>query len=165
MPASFVDGAEPMSRIVPMSLLILCGGFAAALPALAQQPDAAELQRLMEQARGMNVPDAAQLQQLQQRALEMQSCMARVDQAELERLQQESAAASEEIRALCAAGQRDAAQARAITLGGAMAANPAVAELGECGRLVAGLLPGMVAASTPDGSPDATHVCDLEGAP
>ena len=139
----------------------------AALLALAPvhaQPDAGELQRLMEQAHGLQAPDPAQLQQLQQQALEMQRCYAEVDQSELERLQRDGEVAGAEIRALCDAGSRDAAQARALDLGQAMAADPAVAALGACSRLLGAMIPGLAAATTATAADEAprTHVCDIE---
>lgn len=135
-----------------------------ALTPVHAQPDAGELQRLMEQAHGLQAPDPAQLQQLQQQALEMQRCYAEVDQNELERLQRDGEAAGVEIRALCDAGRRDAAQARALALGQAMAADPAVAALGACSRRLADMIPGLAAAATASAAEDSapTHVCDIE---
>ena len=105
-----------------------------------------------------------QLQQLQQQALEMQRCYAEVDQTELERLQRDGEAAGAEIRALCDAGRRDAAQARALALGQVLAADPAVAALGACSRLLGDMIPGLAAAATASAADESApaHVCDLE---
>ncbi|MEQ8496964.1 MAG: hypothetical protein RLW42_22320, partial [Gammaproteobacteria bacterium] len=114
-----------MTRYLPRTfcvlVLILAAGSAAG-----QAPSEEEMRRLMEQARqmqqGMQMPDAAQLERLQVHAAEMQACMEQVDQGALEAMQSEGAAVGQEIRALCASGKRDDAQARALEYGKRVAA-------------------------------------------
>ncbi|MCB1746699.1 MAG: hypothetical protein KDK06_05965 [Gammaproteobacteria bacterium] len=133
--------------------------------ARAQAPDQAEMQRLMEQARQMqqNMPalDATQIQQMQAKAQEMQACMQNVDQSALQALQQEGAAVGKEIKALCAAGKRDQARARAMDYGRRVAGSPALAEMRKCGEMMQGMmgaLPGFM--DRVKAGEGASDVCD-----
>ncbi|MEX2481617.1 MAG: hypothetical protein WD928_12245 [Gammaproteobacteria bacterium] len=142
-------------------------GLSATLAVHAQQPDQAEIERLMEQARqlqqSMNSGDGANLQQLQQRALEMQACVGKIDQTELERLRTESEAVEADIRALCGAGQRDAAQARAVEFGQRVAATPELSELAGCSTMIGEMLPPITAVAVEEAA-DREHVCDVSRA-
>ena len=95
----------------PLALLL-----AALLPAAAaaQQPSQAEMGQMMEAMQGM------------------QACMAGVDQAALQRLQQQAEQAEAEMRQLCRAGQESAARARALALGQQMAADPTLNTMQAC---------------------------------
>jgi predicted lipoprotein len=98
-------------RSRPLALLL-----AALLPAaaVAQQPSQAEMGQMMEAMQGM------------------QACMAGVDQAALQRLQQQAEQAEAEMRQLCRAGQESAARARALALGQQMAADPTLNTMQAC---------------------------------
>lgn len=139
-------------------------GCAAALAVPAQQPDQAEMERLMEQARqlqqNMNSGEGANMQQLQQHALEMQACLGGIDQSELERLRVDSTAVQADIRALCSAGQRDAAQVRAVEFGQRVAATPELSELAGCTTMLGDLLPPITATAVEEAA-DREHVCDV----
>lgn len=116
------------------SALALCG------PAAAQQMDPAELQRLMEQAQGL------------------QACLARIDQSQLAALRERGETIAAELKSLCAAGQRDAAQARAVEYGREMAGSPLLESLGDCGEQVKSMMEIPLVADTLDGKTQ--HVCD-----
>lgn len=146
---------------------VVLAAFSAAATVHAQQPDQAEIERLMEQARqlqqDMGSGEGADLQQLQQRALEMQACVGKIDQSELGRLRSESEAVETDIRALCGAGRRDAAQARAVEFGQRVAATPELAELARCTSMMGGMLPPITAAAVEEAA-DREHVCDVSRA-
>jgi len=153
-----------MNRLALVSLATVVLGAVAAGSA-AQAPSEEEMRRLMEQARQMQqnmpMPDAAQLEQLQAHAARMQACLQNVDQAALEQMRHEGEAVAREIQALCAGGERDAAQARAIEYGQRMAATPEIAELAKCGEMMRGMMPALAGLIADGGMPDtATHVCD-----
>lgn len=139
-------------------------GWSAAITLHAQQPDQVEIDRLMEQARqlqqNMNSGTGANLQQLQQHALEMQACLDSIDQSELERLRADSAAVEADIRGLCSAGQRDAAQARAVEFGQRVAATPEMSELAGCTTMLGEMLPPITAMAVAEAA-DREHVCDV----
>ncbi|MEQ8661088.1 MAG: hypothetical protein RLW62_09750 [Gammaproteobacteria bacterium] len=147
-------------RILTGSVLV-----AVAQGSVAQAPSEAEMRRLMEQARqmqeNMQMPDAARLEQLQAQAAQMQACMEKVDQTALEAMRRDGEALGEELRALCAAGKRDDAQARAFAYGKRVAASPVMAEMASCGEMMRGMLPAlddMIAAGEAAG--ESSHVCD-----
>src|SRR5690606_34399501 len=97
-----------------------------------------------------------------QRALEMQDCLAKVDQSVMDRLRVEGEAVGVEIKSLCKAGQRDAAQARAIAYSQRIAATPEMAELTHCGSMLTAMLPAAVATVPDEAAGTApSHVCDV----
>ncbi len=153
-----------MNRLALVSLVAVVLGAAASVSP-AQAPSEEEMRRLMEQARQMQqnmpMPDPAQLEQLQAHAARMQACLQNVDQDALGQMQHEGEALAREIQALCASGERDAAQARAIDYGRRMAASPEIAELAKCGEMMRGMMPSLAGIIADGGMPDgATHVCD-----
>ena len=136
--------------------------------AAAQQLESAEIQRLMDQAaqlqQGLPTPDMGNIQQLQQRALEMQDCLAGIDQSAMDRMRVDGEAIGSEIRTLCKGGERDAAQARALAYSQRIAAMPEVGELTHCGSMLTAMLPAAAAATAPRGAGGSapSHVCDVE---
>ncbi|HEY9199520.1 MAG TPA: hypothetical protein VIR60_09140 [Gammaproteobacteria bacterium] len=92
----------------------------------------------------------------------MQKCMADVDQAALERMSKEGEQMHAEVKALCADGKRDAAQARAMEYGKKIASDPAMKVMAECGKQMRAAMPQMQ--QTP-GMPSEEelknrHICD-----
>lgn len=71
-------------------------------------------------------------QQMMEAMQGMQACMARVDRAALERLQQQAQQAQGQIRSLCRAGNEAGAQAQAMALAGQMAADPNLKTMQAC---------------------------------
>lgn len=101
----------------------------------------------------------ADMQKMMQGAQEMQACMEKVDQDAMEKLGEESKQLEAEIKSLCAAGRRDAAQERAMAFGMKLAKDPAMKVMAECSKKMAGLAPKMPYA---DAEQDYSkrHVCD-----
>ena len=84
---------------------------------VAQQPDQAEMQHMLEQAQVL------------------QACFANADQNALAALRTQGTAMAGEMKTMCTAGKREAAQARAIEFAQEMAASPAVKALSDCGEI------------------------------
>jgi hypothetical protein len=110
------------------------------------------------QNQDMNGVDMGQMMMLMQ---EMQECMAKVDQAELEALEQRSEEMDAEITALCEQGKRDEAQKKAIAYGKEMMKNPALKQMKECGEITKDLVPEESMSSMEDDFDFSDgHVCD-----
>lgn len=109
---------------------------------------------------GMNEADMQQMMQVMQ---EMQACMEKIDQAELEALQQRSDEFDAEIKVLCDQGKRDEAEKKAIAYGKEMMNNPVVQQMQKCGEMAEGMMPpGQMGTMEDkyDYSEDEGHVCD-----
>lgn len=107
---------------------------------------------------GMN---QAQMQQLMQQAQSVQNCMSQIDEAEMAAFEQQAEAMDTEVKALCAAGKRDAAQARAMTFGQTAANNPVMQAMQRCGQNLQAMalnLPKTV--RTPEDTSSPKHICD-----
>jgi len=103
--------------------------------------------------------DAGQMEQIQAMAQEMHACLEKVDSDKMATLKAHGDATAAEIGRLCQAGQRDAAQSRALDYGKSLAASPEANELRACSQAFAAVLPAFTALST---SPAGVHVCDMQ---
>lgn len=138
---------------VPVALFALL----AARAAPAQVPGPGEMQQLLEQLQS----DPRQFERLVARAQAMQSCMARIDPAALERLRARTGEMGTELRAVCAAGRREEAARRAVEFAREMSAEPGVHAVEACGDFARELLaelPFALPGESGDGVP--AHVCD-----
>lgn len=72
------------------------------------------------------------MQEMMQKMEEMQRCMAQIDEAELKQLEQRSYQFETEVKSLCAANQRSAAQAKAVAFGREIQASSAMQMLQTC---------------------------------
>lgn len=107
---------------------------------------------------GMNGGDMQKMMQLMQ---EMQQCMAKVDQGELEKLEEQSEKFTGELDALCKNGEREKAQKEAIAYSKKMMKNPALLQMKKCGEMTKGLVPDNSMGSFDDEFDFANkHVCD-----
>lgn len=108
---------------------------------------------------GMN-PE--QMQQMMEQMQGMQDCMANIDQAELDAFQRKAEEMDAEVKALCAAGKRDAAMARAMAFGKEAAGNPAMKDMQKCGEGMKQMMPNLPHSAQPrdtnTGKP--RHICD-----
>lgn len=132
-----------LKRFILMSLIVI--------PALAlSQPD------------GMN---QEQMQKLMQGAMQMQACMAEIDQDQLEAIGNEAEAMQSELKRMCSAGDRDGAQAKAMAFGVKMAQSDAMKQLRSCGEMAMAMMPSMmdyIDSQAEDGGDSNAdkHVCD-----
>jgi len=114
-------------------------------------------------AQNYGVPPVSQeqMQQMMQQMQGVQDCMSQVDPSAMQAMQAKAEKMDAEVKALCASGQRDAAQARALAFAKETAADPAVREMQKCGKGMQDLMPhrpGSEPAPTAGGKPQ--HVCD-----
>ena len=103
-----------------------------------------------------------QMRFLMQGAAQLQACIANVDQAKLQEMTQRAEGVQAELKQMCANGERDQAQAKAIAFGREFAESDDLKELSMCGEIAKAMIPQVIAyaeanASNPEGS---THVCD-----
>ncbi|MCC6201374.1 MAG: hypothetical protein IT494_00035 [Gammaproteobacteria bacterium] len=112
-----------------------------------------------------NAPTPEQLRQMQQMmgpTNQMMSCLANIDQSKLEVLGARAEAGQQELKKLCAAGQRDAAQRQAMAMAKEYAASPDFQALAKCGEMAKNMMPAYLLGETSGGG-DATaqqHVCE-----
>ncbi|MDB4308255.1 hypothetical protein N9985_03140 [Gammaproteobacteria bacterium] len=105
--------------------------------------------------------DQAQIENMMKQAQAMQVCMANIDQAALEALKAESEKLAAEVAALCNAGDRDDAQAKAISFGKQMVKEPVMLELKKCAGMASMMIPQTVWAEL-DNEDTQAHVCNLQ---
>lgn len=110
-----------------------------------------------QQPGGMN---EEQMQQMMQQMQHMQTCMANIDQAEMQAFQDRAKQMDEEMKALCAAGKRDEAVALAREFGKESAANKAMQEMKKCGEGMQHMLPNIVAKVDNSQNAKQRHICD-----
>lgn len=134
------------------------GVFLAAGAAVAQQPQGMPSDEMM---RKLQDPEA--MQRVVAQMQEVQKCMERIDQKDLDALKARAEAASKEIEALCKAGEKDRALARAMELGEEMRSDATVKQVRECtrdmGEMIQGMPMGSVPGVTDDAEPTASDVC------
>lgn len=107
---------------------------------------------------GATQMDEAQMQQAQR----MQDCMANIDQAEMEAFQQQSEEMDSEVKALCAAGKRDAAEARAMAFGKEAIHSNVMQQMKKCGEGMKNMMPNQPKTAHPheDDNSAPRHICD-----
>lgn len=133
------------STVIPRANRVIAHGLGLvslcllSLHAPAQQPDPAEMERMMQQG------------------MQMAECMSKVDPAEMEAIQALGERMESEISALCKAGKRDEAMARAMELGQEMSKAPVMDKMRDCGGMMEELMKGGMVADSAD---DEQHVCD-----
>lgn len=108
-----------------------------------------------------------QMQQMMQGAMEMQACLAQVDQAELNRLAEEAKGIESELKALCANQKRAEAQQKAMEYGLKFKNSPTMKQLMDCGEMANAMIPQVMAymeTHSADSETSTTspipHVCD-----
>ncbi len=104
-----------------------------------------------------------EMQQMMQKNLgQLQQCFAHIDHKALENLRVRTEKVESEVKRLCAAGQRDAAQEKATTFGLEISKDPELQKIQKCGESLQGMqLPGeLLSRSVKDGA-EAGHICDI----
>jgi len=101
------------------------------------------------------------MQDMMEEMQKLQACMAKIDQSHFGDIEDRQHQFQEEVRSLCASGNRDAAQKRAIVFGTEMSNHPAIKEIRECGKLgesdVAKEIVSDMAFNMEESN---THICD-----
>ncbi len=140
------------TRIVALAALL-----AATTPLSAQQPTPQQIREILQQVQ----QNPENFQRLLRQANEMQICLSRLEPNTMERLRARGEEMVADVRALCAAGERDMAASRAMQYAQDMANSPELRAIEECGSLASQLM-----ADLPFATPDAAdgsgpaHVCD-----
>lgn len=116
---------------------------------------------LAQQPAGMN---EAQLQGMMQGMAQMAACFQNLDQDKLNALAEEGKAVEKELKQLCADGERDQAQARAMEYGLKFMDSEEFKQLKQCGDMAQQMMPQMPdysAYADPDSEENKNrHVCD-----
>lgn len=99
-----------------------------------------------------------QMQQMMQQAQQMQECMSHVDEGEMQAFEARAQQMNKEIKALCAAGKRDEAQAKAMAYGKELSQSKAMQQMKQCGDMARKMMPPAATAVT--GAAGSHHVCD-----
>ncbi len=105
--------------------------------------------------------DSKQMQGMMQKALDMQSCMKNIDQAEIKVLEQQGKQMQAEVKKLCAAGKRDQAMDKAMAYGKEMAKSSAIQEMKKCGEKMQEMMSDLSQFSKDYSGDDSEgHICD-----
>jgi ABC-type phosphate transport system auxiliary subunit len=104
--------------------------------------------------------DEAAMQKMMQQAQGMQTCMENIDQAEMEAFQNSAEKMDADVKALCAAGKRDAAMARAMSFGREAASNKAMQQMRKCGEGMQNMMPKSAVTAADNSGTPARHICD-----
>lgn len=112
----------------------------------------------LNQGSTQNAPDMQNMMQVMQ---QVQECMAKIDENQMEQLQVQSEKFGKEIESLCAEGKRDKAQKQAMTFAKEVASSPVMKQMRECGEMAQGAVPMMEGIGVYDEKKyEETHVCD-----
>lgn len=104
----------------------------------------------------------ADMERMMQGMQAMQECMANLDQAALEQFGKEGEQMNAEVKALCAEGKRDEAQARAMDYGRKVANDPTMQAMAECGKPMQNVMPQMQSSAPTPEELESQHVCDMQ---
>jgi hypothetical protein len=81
----------------------------------------------------------ADMQKMMAQAVEMQKCMANIDQTTLEAFSKKAEQIGQEIQALCRAGKENAARQQLLKFSQESLANKELAKVRKCGMMIPGL--------------------------
>jgi hypothetical protein len=112
-------------------------------------------------AQGYPGMSEADMQRMMQGMQEAQACMQGMDQARLDALSQRAEQVESEVKALCAKGERDAAEKKGLAFAMEVNADPEVQKMRNCSENMRGMMPPMPFMAQTD-SPDTKdrHICD-----
>ena len=104
----------------------------------------------------------ADMQRMMEQGQKMQACMSRIDQAELEVLEQRSLKTEDEIRSLCNSGKRDQALQKAMAFGREVNDAKVMQQIRECTAMMEGMMQMMPQIPFSGGNEETAgqHVCD-----
>ncbi len=106
--------------------------------------------------------DPQQMQEMMLKAQEMQSCMKNIDQSVLKDLEQKGKALRSEVKNLCTAGEKSAAQSKARAFAKQALGNPALKDLKKCAEIMKDIVPQLSKAMEMyESNNPKDHVCNL----
>lgn len=117
---------------------------------------------------GMNAGD---MQKMMQQMQKMTSCIQNIDQQQIKTLEQSSRLLQAEVKTLCDSGNREEAQAKAISFGKKIVKHPTMLAMRKCGEMMKEVMKGkmkeMMKAMVPESALlkeqkdfSKFHVCD-----
>ena len=112
-------------------------------------------------AQGYPGMSEADMQRMMQDMQEAQACMQGIDQARLDAFSQRAQKLESEIKALCAKGERDAAEKKGLAFAREVNTDPDIQKMRKCGEKMRGMMPEMPFMAHAD-SQDTSggHICD-----
>ncbi len=112
-------------------------------------------------AQGYQGMSEADMQRMMQGMQESQACMQGIDQARLDAFSQRAEQVESEVKALCARGERDAAEKKGLAFAREVNTDPDIQKMRKCGEQMRGMMPSMPFMDQA-GSTDASgkHICD-----
>lgn len=110
-----------------------------------------------------NPPDTNQgdMNNMMQQMQNMQSCMAKIDQKKVQGLEKKSNQFMAEVNSLCASGNREEAQEKAVSFAKEMQNNAIMKTMKKCSDMMKGMMPEMPSLNRFVGDPN-QHICDVE---
>lgn len=126
-----------MKSILPViaTAVITAFAFFGSVPALAQQPpglDPAQMQQMQEMMKQFQ--DPAAMKKLQEQAEAASRCMEDIDEKKIRALQTRTEAVAKEIDALCAAGKKDEALKKGLSLSRELQNDESVKKVAACSQ-------------------------------
>jgi superfamily II RNA helicase len=113
------------------------------------------------QQQGMTPEMRQMIENMQKNLGQVQSCMADIDQKAMEDLQARTKEMEAEVKKLCAAGERDAAQRRAIEYGREIGSNAELQKMRRCGEGYNKMpMPGQFFPKDEEEQKTRKHICD-----
>lgn len=109
----------------------------------------------------INIPDmdSNSMQKMMQSMKKVQACMDKIDKKDIKALEHESDSFEKKVSQLCAAGERDKAQAMALSYSKKMMNNATIKAINHCSKMMEGVpLPQGI--NTHEQDDKNTHICD-----
>ena len=100
--------------------------------------------------------DRGSLQNIMQN---VQACMSKIDQSQMQVIEDKQMLFQYNMKEMCAVGKRDQAQKQALSFAKEMSNNPMIKGMNTCNKMMEGIIPGMPPMDQQDDYSD-THVCD-----
>ena len=112
-------------------------------------------------AQGYPGMSEADMQRMMQGMQETRSCMQEIDQARLDAFSQRAEKVESEVKALCAKGERDAAEKKGLAFVREVNTDPELQKMRKCSENMRGMMPEMPFMAQA-GSSDTKdrHICD-----
>jgi len=85
--------------------------------------------------------DPAKMQEMQKAMVEMQNCMQKIDKSGIEKIKRRGEAMKQEIKSLCKAGKRSAAQSKAIAYSKEIMNSREMVQMRKCSEKIHNLMP------------------------
>lgn len=98
----------------------------------------------------------ANMQEAIHRSME---CMAKIDQSQIQKIEEKTMLFHSRVSTLCSKGKREQAQKQAISFSKEMENNPMITAMNACNKMMAEMIPGMPALDEREDYSD-IHVCD-----